>query len=115
MLTKLIETANALSNTFMPAEQAQRSAAIGAAQTLVIALETADQPGFQRADLAPAREALAHGVMLSVQADAALRKAHREFARVLPDTPLMENGWGCTSPTCGPTGTAEVTPLRSVA
>jgi hypothetical protein len=102
--TKLEQIATALSRSFMPAEIAQRTAAEGAAQTLVLALRAEKLPGFQRVNTGPAKEALALGVLLSVQADEALRKAHREFARLIPRTPLAADGWGCTSPDCGSIG-----------
>ncbi|WP_375397485.1 hypothetical protein [uncultured Sphingomonas sp.] len=116
MRKKLLETATALSESFMPAEKAQTAAAQGAADALAIALRAATLPGFKQADTGAAKVALARGVLLSVQADEALREAHREFAKFLPGTPLMDSGWGCTSPECGPSGVlADVHPLRSVA
>jgi hypothetical protein len=116
MLKKLVESATVLSEAFMPAEKAQTSAALGAAEALVIALKAEKLPGFSQANTGPAKEALAQGVLYAVQADECLRRAHREFAKILPDTPLMENGWGCTSPDCGADGrSAELRSLRSAA
>ena len=99
MRKKLLETATALSETFMPAERAQSSAALGAAESLVLALKLADHPGFRKANVGPAKEALALGVLHSVKADEALREAHGLFAQLLPQAPMMD-GWGCTSPNC---------------
>lgn len=101
MSIKLIEAATTLSRAFMPAELAQRNAAEGAAQALVLAFETEKLSAFRRIDTGPAKEALARGVLLSVQADEALRRAHREFAKLIPQTQLAADGWGCTSPDCG--------------
>jgi hypothetical protein len=101
---KLFETTTALSRTFMPAELAQRNAAEGAAEALVLALKVEKLPGFRKIHTGPAKEALALGVLLSVQADEAFRKAHREFAKIIPQTPLAADGWGCTSPDCGVAG-----------
>ena len=116
MRKELLATATRLSQTFMPAEHAQSDAALGAAEALVLALKLEKMPGFARADTGPAKEALARGALLSVQADTALREAHREFAKMLPSTALFDAGWGCLSPECGPTGMVhEVQPLRSVA
>lgn len=104
MSTKLFETTTALSRAFMPAELAQRNAAEGAAEALVLALKVEKLPGFRKIHTGPAKEALALGVLLSVQADEAFRKAHREFAKIIPQTPLAADGWGCTSPDCGVAG-----------
>jgi hypothetical protein len=115
MRKELHETATTLSKTFMPAEHAQHDAALGAAESLVLALKLEKHRAFRGVDTGAAKEALAHGTYLAVQADEALRRAHREFAKVLPRAPQME-GWGCVSPDCGPGGQlAEVHELRSVA
>lgn len=112
----LLQSASALSQSFVPAERTQSEAAIGAAKSLVLALELRQMSAFQSGIGDPALQALSRGVDLSVQADVALREAHRLFARMLPRSDLGDLGWGCTDTKCPeiPTG-ATVQPLRPAA
>ncbi|MDV3456024.1 hypothetical protein RZN05_03450 [Sphingomonas sp. HF-S4] len=112
----LLQSADALSQSFVPAERTQSEAAIGAAKSLVLALELRQMPAFQTGIGDPALQALSRGVDLSVQADVALREAHRLFARMLPRSVLASLDWGCTDTKCPeiPNG-ASVHPLRSAA
>lgn len=115
MSDKLIAAANALSETFMPAERIQSAAAVQAAKSLVVALEARKLPEFSNAAVDAAMTALVRGISHSVEADTALREAHRKFAKIIGHTKLPELGWGCTSPEC-PSPTARVAePLRAVA
>lgn len=119
MSSTLIKAATQLSNTFMPAERTQSAAAVHAAQSLVAALEARRLPEFSNAASDAALEALVRGISLTVEADTALRQAHRKFARLLGHTRLPELGWGCDSPDCGesstPNGASNVEPIRAAA
>jgi hypothetical protein len=115
MSRNLMQSATVLSQSFVPAERTQAEAAIGAARSLVLALELRQEPAFQNGIGDPALEALSKGVELSVQADIALRKAHRLFARMLPNSDLGDSGWGCTDAKCPDTPIGLVQPLRTAA
>jgi len=118
MSKKLFEAATELSNTFMPAERTQSAAAVHAAQSLIAALEARRLPEFSNAAADAALEALVRGISLSVEADTALRQAHRKFAKMVGHTGLPELGWGCDSPDCGTAtlnGVSNVEPIRVAA
>jgi len=115
MSKQLLQSASALSHSFVPAERAQAEAAIGAAKSLVLALELRQMPAFQNGLGDPALQALSRGVDLSVQADIALRDAHRQFARMLPRSDLGDLGWGCTDTKCPEVPSGAVLPLRPAA
>jgi hypothetical protein len=116
MSKKLVDAATDLAAAFMPAEQAQGEAALGAAKSLVLALEAERDPAFQGGIGHRALIELSHGVDLSVQADVALRNAHTSFARILGRSGLSELGWGCTNNQCPPLPTeGNVERLRQVA
>lgn len=102
MSNKLFDAATALSETFMPAERIQSAAAVQAAKSLVVALEARKLPEFSNSAIDAAMSALVRGISASVEADTALREAHRKFAKVVGGTGLREMGWGCTSPDCPP-------------
>jgi hypothetical protein len=102
MSKELLQLATNLSESFMPAEQAQGTAASKAAESLVLARKLRETPAFRGGIGDPALEALARATALSIQADLALREAHREFARMLPRSLLSDLDWGCTSPECPP-------------
>ena len=113
---KLFEAATQLSKTFMPAERAQNSAAIQATKSLVAALEARSLPEFSNAACDAALESLLRGISLAVEADTALRQAHRRFAKVVGHTNLPELGWGCQG--CVdevPGGALNVEPIRAAA
>lgn len=105
----LIKTATALSDAFMPAEVAQREAALQSARSLAIALELSEHPEFQNPRAAAAATALARANALAVEARFTLDAAHRDFSRALSTTSLPETGWGCSGGGCSPTN--EVVPF----
>jgi len=116
MSDKLFDAATALSETFMPAERIQSAAAVQAAKSLVVALEARKLPEFSNSAIDAAMSALVRGISHSVEADTALREAHRKFAKVVQHTVLPELGWGCDTPDCPPMPTGKaVEPLRAVA
>lgn len=116
MSDKLIAAATALSETFMPAERIQSAAAVQAAKSLIVALEARKLPEFSNAAIDAAMSALVRGISHSVEADTALREAHRKFAKVVAHTKLPELGWGCDNPECpSPAQSKIVEPLRAVA
>lgn len=116
MSKNLVDAATTLAATFMPAEQAQGEAALGAAKSLVLALEAERDPAFQGGIGHRALSELSRGVDLSVQADIALRTAHGSFARILGKSGLTELGWGCTNNECPPVPTeGNIEPFRRVA
>lgn len=114
MSDKLIEAATALSETFMPAERIQSAAAVQAAKTLVVALEARKLPEFSNSAVDAAMTALVRGISHSVEADTALREAHRKFAKLMAHTRLPELGWGCEGTQC-PIPAVESPTLRAVA
>ena len=115
MSKELIQLATNLSHSFMPAEQSQGKASLAAAESLVCALRLRATPAFQGGIAEHALEALSRGVDLAVQADVALREAHRRFARMLPKSDLGEIGWGCTGGECPGARLTEVPHVRAVA
>ena len=120
MSKKLILTATQLSNTFMPAERSQSAAAIQAAQSLIVALEARKLPEFANSVCDAALQALVRGISASVEADTALRDAHRKFAKIIGPSGLREMGWGCDSPDCEQGGKKaqsleNVQPIRAAA
>ncbi|MEI9850707.1 MAG: hypothetical protein WDN24_07450 [Sphingomonas sp.] len=53
-----------------------------------------------------------------MEADTALREAHRKFARIVSHTSLPELGWGCDGPDCEFPSTENVSnvePIRAAA
>lgn len=115
MSNTLFEAATALSETFMPAERIQSAAAVQAAKSLVVALEARKLPEFSNSAIDAAMSALVRGISHSVEADTALREAHRKFAKVVGPTGLREMGWGCEGPDCPPIPMVAAEPLRAVA
>lgn len=115
MSKELFQLATSLSHSFMPAEQSQSDASLAAAESLVCALKLRANPAFQGGIGEQAIEALSRGVDLAVQADVALREAHRRFARMLPKSGLGDIGWGCTGPECPGARLTEVPHVRAVA
>lgn len=114
MSKQLIEAATALSETFMPAERIQSAAAVQAAKSLVVALEARKLPEFSNSAIDAAMTALVRGLSHSVEADTALREAHRKFSKVVGQTRLPELGWGCEGAEC-PMPQTHNEPLRAVA
>jgi hypothetical protein len=115
MSDRLIEAATALSETFMPAERIQSAAAVQAAKSLVVALEARKLPEFSNSAIDEAMSALVRGISHSVEADTALREAHRRFAKVVARTKLPELGWGCEGPDCPTIPVNASASLRAVA
>ncbi|MCW3837740.1 hypothetical protein ACFQ1E_16975 [Sphingomonas canadensis] len=117
MPNKLFETATQLSKTFMPAERTQSAAAVQAARSLIIALEARRHPEFANSACDAALNALVRGISHSVEADTALREAHRKFAKIVGHTSLPELGWGCDMEECpgAPEPNGRATPLRVAA
>lgn len=101
-MSDLIKTATALSQAFMPAERAQKDAALHASRSVTLALELSEHPEFSNGRAASAAVELARGAALSVEARFALESAHHKFARALTSTSLPESGWGCSGGVCAP-------------
>lgn len=99
-MVDLEKTATAMAKAFVPAELAQKEAALHAARSLAFALELSEHPDFANEAAAAGAVELAHVASLAVQASFALSAAHRRFGKALPSTSLPEKGWGCEGNRC---------------
>lgn len=118
MSRRLIEAANKVRATLLPAERAQDTAALEAARCLAAALEARRLAHQPLSSDNGAIVLLAETAALAAKARQAAIEAHKLFAELPHQNGLTELGWGCTNPECPDVDKAELTvvqPLHAAA